>query len=1046
MTDRTDPVGVRVLGAVRFHAADGGYAAPPGIRPARLLAALALAGRDGRSADALADDVWEDEQPRNPRAALQMLVSRIRQAAADGVIESTPAGYRVTSDLASVEAAARGIGSSASSEAAIATASAALVQWSGAIGADLGESALTDEVRARSERTRLALLTARADALLADGRAAEAADDLAALQAANPYDGAIQSKRMRALADAGRTDQAIASFAAFRAALADGLGTDPEPGLIAQHTALLRAGPRTATGLRASPNPLLGRSEDLRRIQARLADARLVTVIGPGGVGKTRVVNEVGRIAQDRFDRVALVELAGARSGQDVPLVIATALGVREVRAAARIGDPPARADTAARVRDALSAGRTLLILDNCEHLIDHVAAEAADLLATVPDLVILTTSRVPLGITGELLAPLRPLPPDAAAADLFVSRAQALRPDARLDPELVHTICERLDGLPLAIELAAARIRTMSLEELDRRLDDRFGLLVGADRTAPERHRTLFAVIEWSHRLLDPAGQRALARLAVFPDGFEAEQATVVVGPSAAAALDELVDQSLLTVAEPRPGLVQFRMLETIREFGLRMLEESGDLEDALDALDAWALAFAVEAGPSLLNRAEGSPLPAIGECEETLLAVLRRPLPGRSDVVIAVLAALAFYWSYRDEHQAVAAQLPTLFEAIRLRRGAAPADPSPTLAALTVATVTAAITAPGPAARATVLLRREVARTSPEVGGFAPTFARIVASAASGADPKHELDTAAESDDPQIAVLGLAIRAQLAENAGFAEAAMLDLRRAHGIAVASGHDWFVSQAGSALAQLHSERGERVDALRFAVSIRSQMDRFGSRSDVRQMDWVIAVNLIGEGRLDEAQTILDDLATAPAIAADTFDDMRVLVDAGLAELATVRGDVSASDRLWARALGTSRASGRMNPWTFMLDAAAIIAATRLHPASDPAVRERTRAWAAAHRVDLLVGTRLRKLLLDVPAFAGGLLGIAAWLRWAGDASTADVAAELEGIAIRLGPRIDMPTLATFVDGRDVLHPDPALLPRAVELLHSPILRAALTA
>ena len=235
-------------------------------------------------------------------------------------------------------------------------------------------------------------------------------------------------------------------------------------------------------------------------------------------------------------------------------------------------------------------------MLDNCEHLIEAVAELVAFLVSTTADLRVLTTSRAPLAIAAERVYLLGEL--DAGdAARLFSERAVAARPSVQLTGPLVTSIVARLDGLPLAIELAAARVRTMSLEEIDRRLEDRFALLRGGDRSAPDRHQTLLAVIDWSWNLLNAAERRALRRLALFHDGFTLDAAEAVLGDDAVEAVQGLVDQSLLSVAETPAG-GRYRMLETVREFGQMRLADAGEDAAARAAQRRWAAAYASHQG----------------------------------------------------------------------------------------------------------------------------------------------------------------------------------------------------------------------------------------------------------------------------------------------------------------------------------------------------------------------------------------------------------------------------------------------------------------
>ena len=286
--------------------------------------------------------------------------------------------------------------------------------------------------------------------------------------------------------------------------------------------ALLASDSPVRSGVQFDADDLLGRAEDLAGLRTLVRTGRLITILGPGGLGKTRVAHVLAREAGQ--PRVHFVELVGISSPADVVSEVGSALGVRHSVTGRRNLTPAQQADVRARIAQELDSVPTLLVLDNCEHVLDAVASLVAFLLVTTRDLRVVTTSRAPLGIAAERVFPLSQLAA-ADGAELFRRRALAVRPDAELPDHVVAEIVARLDGLPLAVELAAARIRTMSADEVRRALDDRFELLRGRDRSAPARHQTLTAVIAWSWDLLTPDEQRALAWLSVFQDGFSARR-----------------------------------------------------------------------------------------------------------------------------------------------------------------------------------------------------------------------------------------------------------------------------------------------------------------------------------------------------------------------------------------------------------------------------------------------------------------------------------------------------------------------------------------
>ena len=345
---------------------------------------------------------------------------------------------------------------------------------------------------------------------------------------------------------------ALEGYERHREELADRLGVDPGPALQALHGELLASDRPVREGLRFEATSLVGRDEDIRALRAAVREARVTSILGPGGLGKTRLAHLLGREAEQPV--VHFVELVGVASPEDVVGEVGSALGVRDSVSGRRVLTAEQRNDVRARIAQLLDQAPTLLILDNCEHVVEAVADLVAFLVASCRELRVVTTTRAPLAIAAERVFALGQLSEDSAA-DLFAQRASAARPGVPLDDEAVRRVVRRLDGLPLAIELAAAKVRVMSVEDIDRRLDDRFALLRGGDRSAPDRHQTLIAVIDWSWNLLTEAERRALRWLSVFPDGFRLAGAGELLGCDALDLVQSLVDQSLLSVSRPRVG-----------------------------------------------------------------------------------------------------------------------------------------------------------------------------------------------------------------------------------------------------------------------------------------------------------------------------------------------------------------------------------------------------------------------------------------------------------------------------------------------------------
>ena len=414
---------------------------------------------------------------------------------------------------------------------------------------------------------------------------------------------------------------ALERYERHRHQLADRLGVDPGPALQAVYAELLVADSPIREGLRFEATSLVGRDEDIRALRAAVRDARVTSILGPGGLGKTRLAHLLGREADQPV--VHFVELVGVASPEDVVGEVGSALGVRDSVSGRRVLTAEQRNDVRARIAQLLDQAPTLLILDNCEHVVEAVAELVAFLVASCRRLRVVTTTRAPLAIAAERVFALSQLSEDAAA-DLFAQRASAARPGVPLEDDAVRRVVRRLDGLPLAIELAAAKVRVMSVDDIDRRLDDRFALLRGGDRSAPDRHQTLVAVIDWSWNLLSEAERRALRWLSVFHDGFSLAGAGDLLGCDALDLVESLVDQSLLTVLDARET-VRYRMLETVREFGRMQLVGAGEDDAARAAQLAWARGYASTHLGALFSSGQVAAVRAIAAEENNLADALR-------------------------------------------------------------------------------------------------------------------------------------------------------------------------------------------------------------------------------------------------------------------------------------------------------------------------------------------------------------------------------------------------------------------------------------
>ncbi|MCS0605246.1 winged helix-turn-helix domain-containing protein [Streptomyces sp. LP11] len=673
-----DPVRYRLLGPTQVLRPDGTAVPVGGARLRALLSVLAL--RAGRTVPAgvLVAEVWDADPPADAAGALQALVGRLRRAIGADAVASADGGYRLTAgpddvDLARFDRLA-GDGLAALADGDPAKAAAvlddALALWRGPALADLpGHTAEA----ARWETRRLDALRARHAAALGLGQAERALPELTALCDAHPLDEPLQALRLRALRDAGRPAQALAAYDGVRHLLADRLGSDPGPELRALHAELLtEAPPEPEPGagpgnLPARLTSFVGREADIAAIGADLATARLVTLLGPGGAGKTRLSQEAAEAVRHTVrDGVWLAELAPVDDPAAVPQAVLTAIGAREtvlhgagadsMRAVTDAHDP------ADRLVEYCARRRMVLVLDNCEHVVEAAAQLAERLLARCPGLTVLATSREPLGVPGERVRPVEPLP-GPVALRLLADRGGAARPGFRTedDPEACAEICRRLDGLPLAIELAAARLRMLTPRQIADRLDDRFRLLTSGSRTVLPRQQTLRAVVDWSWDLLDADERDVLARLSVFAGGCDLAAAEAVCGPVALDALGSLVDKSLVVAAPAADGGMRYRLLETVAEYAAERLAETGHRAAAQRAHLSYYRELARTTDPLLRGPRQRAAIHRLQQEYENVRTALRHAVAVRDESeALCLVLSLQWFWQMRNQETEVRTWCP--------------------------------------------------------------------------------------------------------------------------------------------------------------------------------------------------------------------------------------------------------------------------------------------------------------------------------------------------------------------------------------------------
>ena len=702
-----------VLGRARIDGHDIGSR-----RLRQLLAALVLHRGHAVSTDRLAELVWADQQPVDPAASLHTLVSRMRALVpSEATLDSMSGGYRLVAPADAVDLEVlcswRSRVGSSPPEVMLATIDETLALVHGDAFVDLDDVAVL-AMRTRANEERLSLCEARAAALAELGRSDEAIATLRAIVTECPDRESAVAQLMESLYRAGRQPEALAAYAALRDHLVEEFGVDPTARLAELEVAILRhdlAPPQQARVTRrrraiALPSSsFVGRAEDVDGLAALVQRARLVTILGPGGMGKTRVAMQLAARLEVAGERVSIVELVDVENGADLPGAVSAMVGASTESATS----------TTSALCDHFGDDRWILVVDNCEHLLASVHDLLATLLGSCARLSVVATSREPVGVDGEHRWVLHGLG-DSDATRLFMDRVTAQDPTASPAIEDVRELCTRLDGVPLALELGAAALTFTDMADLLLGLDDRFSILNRNRRGAPARHQSLEAVLDWSFDLLAEQEREAFIRLGVFAGSFTIADVRELLGEREAALVPALVERSLVARV-PGEVPVRFELLETMRAFARHRRGAALDGDD--ESYARWVLATVLQA----VERLHGP-----DEVEHSRL--IRRQMPGArhayhwfvdhgDDAARVELVTALVVWGWQCDHSEVMAWAFDTDAAL----GSPDPDPDPDVAA--AAAASAAI------ARSRTLdletAERDAARALAAAAGASPAVAAL-------------------------------------------------------------------------------------------------------------------------------------------------------------------------------------------------------------------------------------------------------------------------------------------------------------------------------
>ncbi|MEU0090198.1 BTAD domain-containing putative transcriptional regulator [Kribbella sp. NPDC006257] len=1025
-----------MLGPLAMWAADGNPLDVRGVRLRGLLARLALDAGRPVGVDSLVDGLWGSEPPS--ANALQSLVSRLRASlpATESSIsvQSGPAGYTLTIPPESVDAlqfqdlvlrGRRMLTTDPAQARALLTQADRL--WRGDALTDLRDLPFAGIEADRLAELRLSATEDLAEATVASGHGRDMIAELERLAPAYPLRERLHELLIRALYADGRQAEALSAYERVRTTLAEELGADPGTRLRELHVAVLRgdeidpaavsapvveSAPRS--NLRTPLTSFVGRSEDVAELTRLLSNGtRLVTMVGPGGAGKTRLATETGRsLLEQGGDGIWFVELAPLGDAADVAPAMLTALGASEyvdnIKASMTAPHLPTSRAATERLVEVIADRRVLLVLDNCEHLVQEVAGLVDSLLAVCPRLRVLTTSREPLSIQGEHLHQVGPLglPPEDSETDawpsiqLFVDRARAVRPDfavTEANRKAIGEICRRLDGMPLAIELAAARLRALTPMQIVERLNDRFRLLTSGSRTALPRHQTLRAVVEWSWELLDCDEQAVARRLSCFSGGATLEAAEQVCsGPglppeAVLGVLASLVDKSLVeAVAGERS--VRYRMLETVKAYGAEQLAGSGELDQVRQAHTKYFAELVRQGSKELRSGAQLQWIARFDADNENLLDALRTSIDqGDADTATRVVSTLGEYWNMRGRP----AEAVTWFEAAL----AVPGPTDPVIKAFTLMMYALGTMSSGedPTASFAQAVRglakvRMLSRQYSEVevsgvGRF--TNALWAAVRRDRAACFRELDEARTHEDAWTRNMAVMLSAMFRENEGDVEQMAADLTIALDGFRALGDRWGMSLALRGLASYQGSHGDHQGALESLEEALKLTAELGTTEGVAQF---LAQSAMSRSELGDDGGALQDLQRARRLAEETGSrGGEGLVELGMSVLARRAGRLDEALALAESAYGSlDLMAERMAPHgqAMML---AQLSRVRVARGELPQAREHGR-----HAVELALSSE------DMPLAAGIVEALADVELLAGDAElsarTVGLAAALRGM------------------------------------------------